>query len=171
MIRYLIEDIRVQREGILAPALWVLLAHRLSCSIQCIRFRPLRRLFLLPVLVIQRCIEIPVGVEIGMHAQIGRRLRIEHWGGIVIHGRTVIGDDCLIRHGVTFGNRGGDPLAAPRVGNGVEIGAGAKILGAIHIGDKAIIGANAVVISDVPAGALAVGVPAKIKRRSEGDHD
>jgi serine O-acetyltransferase len=103
------------------------------------------------------------GITIGVAANIGQRLTIEHSGAIVIHGCAEIGDDCVIRQGVTIGNRRMDaPFDAPKIGNRVNIGAGAKILGGVTIGDDVSIGANAVVIKDIPAGAIAVGVPAKI---------
>ena len=110
------------------------------------------------------------GVTIGVSAKIGRRLVIEHSGGIVVHGNSVIGDDCIIRQGVTIGNRRLDrPREAPHIGNRVNIGAGAKILGGVRIGDDVEIGANAVVIADVPSGAIAVGVPARIILRAKAD--
>ena len=75
---------------------------------------------------------------------------IEHFGGIVVHGSSVIGDDCIIRQGVTIGNRRlDDPLGAPTLGSRVNVGAGAKILGRVTIGDDVNIGANAVVITDI----------------------
>jgi serine O-acetyltransferase len=78
----------------------------------------------------------------------------------------VIGDDCILRQGVTLGNRTLDrPLEAPQLGSRVNVGAGAKLLGAIRVGDDATIGANAVVLAHVPPGALAVGVPAMIRVR------
>lgn len=103
------------------------------------------------------------GIELPYSVKIGRRVIIEHQGAIVIHGNSVIGDDCYIRQGVTLGNRYMDrPLEAPILGNGVNVGAGAKILGRVRIGDHATIGANAVVLRDVPAGATVVGIPARI---------
>ena len=103
------------------------------------------------------------GIEIPHSATIGRRLTIEHQHGIVIHGHSRIGDDCVLRQGVTLGNKLMErPLDAPRLGNRVNVGAGAKILGAVSIGDDAQIGANAVVVKDVPANATAVGVPARV---------
>jgi serine acetyltransferase len=103
------------------------------------------------------------GIELPYTAQVGRRVVIEHQSGIVIHGATVIGDDCIIRQGVTLGNLRLDrPLDAPRLGDRVNVGAGAKILGGVTIGDEAQIGANAVVRIDVPAGATAAGVPARV---------
>lgn len=105
------------------------------------------------------------GIELPYTARIGRRVVIEHQHGIVVHGMAVVGDDCILRHGVTLGNRSMDrPLEAPRLGDRVNVGAGAKVLGAVTVGDGAQIGANAVVRADVPAGALAVGIPARIVR-------
>jgi serine O-acetyltransferase len=106
------------------------------------------------------------GIELPYSASVGRRVVIEHQSGIVIHGATVIGDDCIIRQNCTFGIRNVEHLTkAPVLGRGVDVGAGAVILGDITIGDFAHIGANAVVLCDVPAGGIAVGVPAVIKTR------
>ena len=97
------------------------------------------------------------GIELPYTATIGRRVMFAHQGTIVLHESAVIGDDCIIRHGVTLGaashRKSHD---APRLGNGVHVGAGAMILGKITIGDNAAIGANAVVVCDVPAGARVV---------------
>jgi serine O-acetyltransferase len=88
---------------------------------------------------------------------------IEHQGAIVIHGDTVIGDGCIIRQGVTLGNRRlNEPFDAPVLGQRVNVGAGAKILGKVAIGDDASIGANSVVLTDVPSGRIAIGIPAKL---------
>lgn len=103
------------------------------------------------------------GIELPPNVKLGRRVVIEHQGAIVIHEYSSIGDDCIIRQGVTLGMRHKNcPTEAPSLGKGVDIGAGAKILGKVTIGDYALIGANAVVLSDVPAGLTAVGIPAKI---------
>jgi serine O-acetyltransferase len=110
------------------------------------------------------------GIDLPYSVQLGRRVVIEHQGAIIIHGDCVIGDDCIIRQGVTLGNRYLDrPFDSPKLGNRVNVGAGAKILGGVSIEDDASIGANAVVLSDVPAGQTAVGIPAKIlkPKRSE----
>lgn len=110
------------------------------------------------------------GIELPYTVQLGRRVIIEHQSGIVIHGDCVIGDDSIIRQGVTLGNRYLDrPFEAPKLGARVNVGAGAKIFGKVTIGDDANIGANAVVLCDVPAGATAVGLPAKIISPKSGD--
>jgi serine O-acetyltransferase len=88
---------------------------------------------------------------------------IDHFGGIIISGYAKFGDNCRIRNGVVVGIRRVGDRSAPVIGNNVDIGAGAKLLGPISIGDNVVIGANAVVITDVPANSLAVGVPAVIK--------
>ena len=106
--------------------------------------------------------QILTGIDLPCETRVGRRLLIEHFGGIIISGDSVIGNDVVIRHGVTLGLRHTGHSGAPVLGDRVDVGAGAKLLGPIHIGDDAVIGANAVVLQDVPAGALAVGVPARI---------
>jgi serine O-acetyltransferase len=109
--------------------------------------------------------QIVTGIDLPCEVIVGRRLKIEHFGGIIVSGDTVIGDDVVLRHGVTLGLRRTDQPGAPIIGNQVDIGAGAVILGPVRIGDGAVIGANAVVLTDVPAGALAIGVPARIRLR------
>lgn len=101
------------------------------------------------------------GSDISKHAHICADLRLPHPNGVVIHEDAIIGAECMIMQQVTIGQL--SESAAPNIGKGVYIGAGAKVLGAITIGDFARIGANAVVLIDVPAGKTAVGVPAKIK--------
>ena len=103
------------------------------------------------------------GIEIHPGATIGKRLFIDHGMGVVIGETAEIGDDVTMYHGVTLGgtswNKG---KRHPTLGNGVVIGAGAKVLGPITVGDGAKIGSNAVVVKDVPAGATVVGVPGRI---------
>jgi serine O-acetyltransferase len=114
--------------------------------------------------VVERFIEITTGISIPAEATIGKGLRIHHFGGIIVHSGAVIGEYCTVYHGVTLGDRGGWG-GAPSVGNRVLIGAGAKLIGEVIIGDDCVIGANAVVHTSVPAGYIAVGVPAIIKKR------
>ena len=97
------------------------------------------------------------GIEIHPGAEIGRRLVIDHGVGCVIGETAEIGDDCIIFHGVTLGGLKFDPIKRhPTVGNHVLIGTGAKVLGPIKVNDGAKIGANAVVMKEVPAGAVVV---------------
>ena len=98
------------------------------------------------------------GIEIHPGATIGRRVVIDHGMGIVIGETAIVGDDVLIYHGVTLGGKINDRVKRhPTVGNNVLLGAGAKVIGDIEIGDGAMIGANAVVTKNVPAGAVIVG--------------
>jgi serine O-acetyltransferase len=105
------------------------------------------------------------GVDILPRAEIGGGCIIAHGLGLVIGGRTVIGEDCTLLHGVTLGEVRFDELDCPRVGNRVTIGTGARVLGGITVGDDAVIGAGAVVLADVPPGATVAGVPARVIRQ------
>ena len=158
----ILEDLKCQREGLLGLGFWALLVYRFGHARFAIKNKILRAPWTIVYMILNKLTEILCGICIGSAATIGRRLTIEHHGCIVIHGASVIGDDCLIRHGVTLGNTGyEDPLGAPRIGARVQIGAGAKILGRVSVGDDVIIGANAVVVHDVPPGAAVGGVPAR----------
>ena len=158
-----LEDLRVAREGPLSLGFWALQVYRFGHWRYSFRSRLIRIPLGVIHAVLAKLAEIVCGVEIGVSARIGRRLIIEHSGCIVIHGHAELGDDCIVRQGVTIGNRRlDDPFGAPVLGDRVNIGAGAKLLGRIRIGNDAEIGANAVVLVDVPDGALAVGIPARI---------
>jgi serine O-acetyltransferase len=112
------------------------------------------------------------GIEIPYTVQLGRRVIVEHQSAIVVSGYSTIGDDSIIRQAVTLGNRYLErPHDAPKLGKRVNVGAGAKIFGDVSIGDGASIGANAVVLKDVPAGATAVGIPAKIINYDKKNYD
>ena len=104
--------------------------------------------------VVERFIEITTGISIPAECEIGKGLRIHHFGGIIMHPSVKIGDNCTIYHGVTIGDSGGYGRAAS-IGNNVMIGAGAKIIGEITIGDNCKIGANAVVSRDMNANSVA----------------
>ncbi len=100
------------------------------------------------------------GSDIVLGATLGERLALPHPTGVVIHQASVIGADCMIMQQVTIGQLAGPEV--PVLGDRVYVGAGAKVLGGVRIGDDARIGANAVVLIDVPAGATAIGVPARL---------
>lgn len=110
------------------------------------------------------------GIEIHPGAQIGRRFFIDHGMGVVIGETTEIGDDCTLYHGVTLGGTTWDKgKRHPTLADNVVVGAGAKILGPVTIGDGARVGSNAVVSKDVPAGATVVGIPGRVVEKQSGD--
>lgn len=123
--------------------------------------------FSLMAVLMEKLMHISTITWIGRRAQIGPGFVIRHIGGIIIGGKTKIGNNCEIRQGVTFGGNLGKKkygTTQPIVGDNVLIGAGAKILGPVKIGDNCIIGANAVVVSDIPENCVAGGIPAKVLR-------
>ena len=138
------------------PGVHALIVHRLAHWLWQARVRWLARW-------VSQIARFLTGIEIHPGASIGRRFFIDHGMGVVIGETAEIGDDCTLYHGVTLGgttwNKG---KRHPTLGRGVVIGAGAKVLGPIMVGDGARIGSNAVVVKDVPPGATAVGIPAKI---------
>ncbi len=142
--------------GLLAQGFQAILVYRFFrwFHVKGIPTQPLRFL-------IERMIEIITGISIPANAEIGKGLRIHHFGGIIFHSHVKLGEQCTIYQGVTLGDRGGYG-GAPAVGNNVLFGAGAKVLGGITIGDNVIVGANSVVTRSVPANAIVVGLPAKI---------
>ena len=104
------------------------------------------------------------GVEIHPGAVIGHRFFIDHGMGVVIGETAEVGDDVMLYHGVTLGGRSMEKVKRhPTVGSRVTIGAGARVLGPVYIGDDVQIGANSVVVKDIPAGAIATGIPATIR--------
>ena len=106
------------------------------------------------------------GIEIHPGATIGKRLFIDHGAAVVIGETTEIGDDCMIYQGVTLGGTGKDVgKRHPTLGNNVMVGAGAKVLGPMRIGDNTKVAAGAVVLSEIPDNSTAVGIPAKVVRR------
>jgi serine O-acetyltransferase len=126
----------------------------------------------IPVLniFIQRLVEVFTGISIPPTVDIGKGLMIEHFGGIVINSGSKIGDFCTISHEVTLGNKkpGGK---APILGNYVYVCVGAKVLGDITVGDNCIIGANAVLMTSIPANSIVAGIPARIVRQFDPDKE
>jgi serine O-acetyltransferase len=159
------EDFRAHGRSWSRQGFWAMLVYRFGRWRYGIRWRPLRMPFSLAYKMLKVLAEILTGIELPCEVTLGRRFRIDHFGGIIISGDAVFGDDCIVRNGVTVGLRHTGQRGAPVIGNRVDIGAGAKILGSIHIGDDVSIGANAVVLTDVPPQSLAVGIPARILPR------
>jgi len=138
------------------PGFHALLIHRLAHRLWRMKLRWLARF-------VSHVSRFLTGIEIHPGARVGRRVFIDHGMGVVIGETAELGDDCTLYHGVTLGgtswNKG---KRHPTLGQGVVIGAGAKVLGPILVGEGAKIGSNAVVVKDVPAGATALGIPARV---------
>lgn len=116
----------------------------------------------------QVVIEWLLGIEIPWDTQIGKNLQLQHGHGLVVNHKTQIGENCILRNSTTIGNKklaDGSFSAAPKIGNNVDIGANVVIIGAITVGDNAVIGAGSVVIKDVPEGSVVVGNPARVIRQ------
>lgn len=138
------------------PGVHALVFHRLSHRLWGWHLKWLARLF-------AQAARWLTGIEIHPGAKIGRRFFIDHGMGVVIGETAEIGDDCTLYHGVTLGGTTWrKEKRHPTLGNNVVVGAGAKILGPITVGDNARVGSNSVVVKDVPVGATVVGIPGRI---------
>ena len=165
MFRNIRADLAAHQGDWGAQGFWALLVYRFGRWRYTVRPAILRKLLSVIYHVLYKLIQIITGIELPCEVPIGRNFVIEHSGGIVVSGFASFGDDCRIRNGVVVGLSRVDEPCAPQFGNDVDIGTGAKVLGNIRIGNGVRIGANAVVIMDVPDDCLAVGVPATIKPR------
>ena len=159
------EDFFLYQKDLGAQGFWVMLVYRFGRWRYGVRPALLRKLFSLIYKVLYKLIQIITGIELPCEVEIGKNFIIDHFGGIVVSGYARFGDNCRIRNGVVVGLKNVEEPGAPIIGNNVDIGAGAKVLGKIRIGNNVMIGANAVVIFDVPDNSIAVGVPAVIKPR------
>lgn len=165
MFEQIRDDLRAHRGDWGAQGFWALLIYRFGRWRYRVKPLLLRKCFSLAYRMLYKLVQIVTGIELPCEVPVGRNFVIEHSGGIVVSGFARFGDNCRIRNGVVVGlSRVEDP-GAPQIGNDVDIGAGAKLLGHIRIGNHVRIGANAVVLQDVPDNSLAVGVPAVIKPR------
>ena len=121
-----------------------------------------------PARILSQFARFLTGIEIHPGATIGRRFFIDHGMGVVIGETAEIGDDVMLYHGVTLGGRSlKQGKRHPTLGNRVTVGAGAKVLGPLHIGDDSAVGANAVVTQDIPSDSIATGIPAVVRPRTE----
>jgi serine O-acetyltransferase len=157
------QDFNAHGRDIGSQGFWAMLAYRFGRWRYGVRPAPLRKVLSLIYKVWFKLVQITTGIALPCEVQIGKNFVIDHFGGIVISGYAKFGDNCRIRNDVVVGLRNVEEPAAPVFGNNVDIGTGARILGPIMIGDNVHIGANAVVIHDVPSNSIAVGVPAVIK--------
>jgi serine O-acetyltransferase len=148
-----------------AQGFWVMVVYRFGRWRYTVSPAVLRKFFSLVYKLVYKLVQILTGIELPCEVPVGKVFVIDHFGGIVISGYASFGDHCRIRNGVVVGSRRADETYAPQIGNYVDIGAGAKLLGNIRIGNHVVIGANAVVLCDVPDDHLAVGVPAEVRPR------
>jgi serine O-acetyltransferase len=163
------QDLKNYNNDCGAQGFWVMIVYRFGRWRYTVKPLLLRKLFSFIYKFLYKCIQIITGIEFPCEVEIGNNFIIDHFGGIVISGYAKFGNDCRIRNGVVVGLKNVSEPKAPQIGNDVDIGAGAKILGPIKIGNRVVIGANAVVIHDVPDDSIAVGVPATIKARRQHD--
>ncbi|SIQ41347.1 serine O-acetyltransferase [Aromatoleum tolulyticum] len=156
----------LRRYGLRRPflkeqSIWAVAVYRFGRRVDARREGVAKQLLTAGYWLAFRLVETVVGVSLPKAAHIGGGLRIWHFGGVFVHPGAVIGRNCTLRQGVTIGNRHeGGP--APVIGDDVEFGAYAQVLGGVRIGKGCRIGALAVVLCDLPDGATAVGAPARI---------
>jgi serine O-acetyltransferase len=163
------EDLRAYEGRWSAQGFWAMIVYRFGRWRYRVRPTLVRKFFSLIYHFLFKVVQIVTGIELPCEVDVGRNFIIDHFGGIVISGYAKFGDNCRIRNGVVVGLRRMDDKRAPIIGNNVDIGAGAKVLGPIRIGDNVRIGANAVVLCDVLANSIAIGVPAVVKPRDLND--
>lgn len=160
------QDLRAHGGRWGAQGFWALAVYRFGRWRYAVKPMPIRKLLSVVYKILYKLVQIVTGIELPCEAEIGQNFVIDHFGGIIISGYARFGNNCRIRNGVVVGLKRMDDPVAPIIGDGVDIGAGAKLLGRIRIGNNVLIGANAVVITDVPDNSIAIGVPAVIRTRS-----
>ena len=144
-------------------SIWAIWLYRLGRRTDALNGGPFKWAMTKAYWLTFRFVETAIGISLPKSADIGPGLRIWHFGNIFIHPGVVIGANCTLRQGVTIGNRHqGGPV--PRIGENVEFGAYAQVIGDVRVGNNCKIGAMSLVLDDLPDGSTAVGVPARIVR-------
>ncbi|MCB7137038.1 serine O-acetyltransferase [Cellulosimicrobium marinum] len=169
LLRLVREDHRINSEGLWTPGFYAVATQRVgayAASPGCPR--PLRAVLRPAAELASIVVRNLFGIQLPPTVRLGRRVRIAHQHGIVIHPHATLGDDCVVRQGVTLGAGSDETEAflrqAPVVGARVSLGAGCVVVGAVRIGDDAKIGPNAVVMTHVPAGATVIAQPPRVIR-------
>ena len=165
MFNHIKQDLKNYQGDWAAQGFWVMLVYRFGRWRYTIENVLIRKICSFIYKFMYKFVQILTGIEIPCEVEMGDNFLIDHFGGIVISGYAKFGDNCRLRNGVVVGLKNVTEPCAPQIGNNVDIGAGAKILGNIKIGNNVYIGANSVVLTDVPDNAIAVGVPAVIKMK------
>jgi serine O-acetyltransferase len=161
LLALLAEDYRTHDRQLLEPGFVAIAVHRLGNARMGVRWRLLRAPLTIGYRLCFTLVNWLWGIDLPYTLRLGRRVRLWHHGGMVLGARSV-GDDVHIRHNTTFGVLNRKELTRkPIIGNRVDIGVGACILGGVTVGDDAVIGPNSVVLRDVPPGAVFMGVPAR----------
>lgn len=159
------EDLATHDGDWTSQGFWALFWHRFGNWRMDVRPRALRVPLTLIYRVMFKATEIFCGIKLSYNVKVGRRVRIDHFGGIIL-GARAIGNDVILRQNTTLGIASLDDLnAKPVLGDRVNVGAGAVIVGNIVIGEGSVVGANAVVTKDVPPHSLVLGVPGRVVRR------
>lgn len=162
------EDRLTQDDGWLSQGFWALFWHRFGNWRMSVRTKLLRAPLTILYNTMYKASEIVGGIKLSYTIPVGRRVKIEHFGGMIFGARQ-IGSDVVLRQNTTLGIASREDLnAKPTLEDGAEVGAGAVIVGDVVIGARAIVGANAVVTKSVPPGAIVGGIPARILRYRDG---
>jgi serine O-acetyltransferase len=164
LLELIAEDFRTHERNLALPGFWAVAVHRLGNA----RMDVMPKLLRAPLTIAYRAAATTVnwlwGIDLSYTVRLGRRVRIWHHGGIVLSARA-IGDDVHLRHNTTLGvARRGHNSEKPIIGNRVDIGVGSCVLGAVTVGDDCVIGANSVVVRDLPPRCIAAGIPARVVR-------
>ncbi|WP_020168535.1 MULTISPECIES: serine O-acetyltransferase [Methylotenera] len=165
MFNHIKQDLKNYQGNWAAQGFWVMLVYRFGRWRYTLNNAILRKFFSFLYKLLYKFAQIITGIELPCEVEVGENFLIDHFGGVVVSGYAKFGDNCRIRNGVVVGLKSVTDPCAPQIGNNVDIGAGAKLLGNIKIGNNVSIGANAVVLIDVPDNAIAVGVPAVVKMK------
>jgi serine O-acetyltransferase len=159
------EDLRTHEGKLFEQGFWAVAVHRFGNWRMGIRHRLVRAPLTFLFRALNKWVEWTCGISLPYTTRLGRRVRIWHFGGMFLHARS-IGDDVQLRQNTTFGvarTNYNDEL--PVIEDRADIGCGVCVLGAVRIGEDAVIGANSVVVKDVPPRAVAVGAPARVIKR------
>ena len=165
MFKNLREDLQAYNGNWGAQGFWVMVVYRYGRWRYRVRPAIVRKFFSFIYHVLFKFVQITTGIQLPCEVDVGRNFVIDHFGGIMISGYAKFGDNCRVRNGVVIGILRVGEKSAPIIGNNVDIGVGAKLLGPIRIGDNVLIGANAVVVRDVPDNSVIMAVPAVILPR------